>query len=116
VAADLNAGIDSGLIACDNVILLTPNGFKYASKIWNSLNVDYRKTVIQIKEEFNRMNTDQLINYVYDYYPKFAKKSALKKENVDNYFNTFWNENQLSDNYFVEIVRKSRENSAENSY
>ncbi len=116
VAIDLNKGIDSGLISCSNGILLTPNGFKYASEIWNSFNEDYRKIAIQIKDEFNRMDTEQLINYVYDHYPKFAKKSALKKENVDNYFNTFWTENQLSDDYFVEIVRKSRENSAENSY
>jgi isocitrate dehydrogenase len=112
VAIGLNTGISMELISNDDNIILTPQGFKYASKIWNSLGDDYKKTIIQTKEEFNRMTVEQLIDYVYEHYPKFAKKSALLKGNVDNYFNQFWKEEQLSDSYFVEIVRKNREHIA----
>ena len=112
VAIDLNTGIDMELISNNDNIILTPQSFKYASNIWNPLGEDYKKTIIQIKEGFNRMTVEQLIDYVYEHYPKFAKKSALSKGNVDNYFNQFCKEEQLSDSYFVEIVRKSREHIA----
>ena len=116
VTVDLNSGIDLQLIYYDEGISLTPKGFKYASKIWDSLKDTYRKTIIEVKEEFNRMKTDYLISYVYEHYPKFTEKSALEKEVVDNYFNEFWKENALSDSYFVEIVRKSREFNAQSRY
>ncbi len=112
VAADFNAGVEMGFILYDNGISLTPQGFKHASTIWASLEDNYRKTVIQIKEEYNRMTVDQLLSYVYDHYSKFTKKSALMRGPVDNYFDKFWKENQLTDSYFTEIVRKSREDSA----
>jgi len=33
---------------------------------------------------------------------------ALKEESVDNYFDSFWKENDLSVEYFVDIVKKTR--------
>ena len=65
---------------------------------------------------FNRMTSEQIINYVYEHHPKFAKKSAFMKVAVDDYFSQFWIENQLSDSYFAEIVRKSRESIDQSSY
>ena len=112
IVEDLNAGIELGFIPYDNGISLTPQGFKHASTIWASLADNYRKTVIQIKEEYNRMTGEQLLSYVYDHYSKFTTKSALMKGPVDDYFDKFWKENQLTDSYFAEIVRKSREDSA----
>ena len=109
LAIDLIEGIETGFISSGNGISLTPLGFKYASNIWSSLSAQYKQTVIQIKEEFNRMTSDQIINYLYEHHPKFAKKSALVKDVVDDYFNQFWIGNQLSDSYFAEIVHKSRE-------
>ena len=55
------------------------------------------------------MTVNQLIEYVYEHNPKFSKKSALLKNVVDDYFDQFWKENHLSDKYFKEIVRKSRD-------
>ena len=116
LAIDLNTGTETGFISSGNGISLTPLGFKHASSIWSSLSAEYKQTVIQIKEEFNRMTSEQIINYVYEHHPKFAKKSALVKDVVDDYFNQFWSENELSDSYFVEIVRKSRESIDQSSY
>jgi len=108
LAVDINDGIDSFMISDNNGISLTQKGFSYASKLWNLLNDDKKAAIIKIKEEFNRITTEQLIDYVYDHYPKLSKNSALKKESVDNYFDTFWKENDLSVEYFVDIVKKER--------
>ena len=106
---DLNEGTENELISSRNGISLTPQGFSYASSIWSHLSNEYKQSVIQIKEEFNKMTVNQLIEYVYEHNPKFTKKSAFLKDVVDDYFDQFWKENQLSDSYFVEIVRKSRD-------
>ena len=116
VAVDLNECIEKGFISSGNGISLTTLGFKYAANIWSSLSVEYKQTVIQVKEEFNGMTSDQIINYVNEHHPKFAKKTALVKDVVDDYFNQFWIENELSDSYFVETVRKSRESIDQSSY
>lgn len=108
LAVDLNDGIDSLMISDDGGISLTQKGFSYASKLWNSLSDGEKVAIIKIKEEFNRITTGQLIDYVYDHYPKFSRNSALKKESVDNYFDSFWKENDLSAEYFVDIVKKER--------
>jgi hypothetical protein len=99
------------ILSTDN-ISLTHEGFVYASNLWHSLKDEEKVTIIETKEEFNKMKTDELIAYIYNHYPKFSGKSALKKESVDEYFNKFWKENELSDNYFVQIVRESRQNNA----
>lgn len=106
---DLMAGIEDGLINDSYGLTLTENGFACASKIWNMLNDESKITIIQTKERFNRMKTDALLDYVYTHYPKFSRKSALLRKPVDNYFTGFWNENNLSDDYFVQIVREYRE-------
>ncbi len=54
------------------------------------------------------MPLDNLLDYVYSHYPKQAKRSALDKNIVDEYFDRFWEDNNLSDDYFVEAVRKVR--------
>ncbi|EQB70990.1 MAG: hypothetical protein AMDU4_FER2C00206G0002 [Ferroplasma sp. Type II] len=112
LSMDLDSGINAGLITDNSGIMLTVHGFKYVSELWNSTDNDEKRKIIQVKEKFNRMNIQDLIGYIYDKYPKFTKKSALKKENIDQYFNQFWRENELSDEYFVRIVRESRENNA----
>ena len=109
LAIDLNTGTETGFISTGNGISLTPQGFSHASSVWSHLSDEYKQTVIQIKEEFNRMTVNQLIEYVYEHNPKFSKKSALLKNVVDDYFDQFWKENHLSDKYFKEIVRKSRD-------
>ena len=116
LAIDLNEGTETGFISSGNGISLTPLGFKHASSLWSSLSDKYKQTVIQVKEEFNGMTSDQIINYVYEHHPKLAKKSALVKDVVDDYFNQFWIKNQLSDSYFIEIVRKRRESIDQSSY
>jgi uncharacterized protein YwgA len=109
LAMDLNEGTENGFISSGIGISLTSQGFSHASSIWSNLSDEYKQTVIKIKEEFNRMTINQLIEYVYEHNPKFTKKSALLKDVVDDYFDQFWKENQLSDKYFEEVVRKNRD-------
>ena len=112
LAQDLEDGIDKGLISDTGGITLTQAGFKFSQDIWNNTDQNARTIIIQLKEQFNRLKTDDIIDYVYDHYPKFTKKSAMLNESVDNYFDRFWNENNLSDEYFVMAVRKYREQDA----
>lgn len=112
LSADLEYGIETGLIINDKNIQLSPQGFNYSLNLWDGLNTEEKSALINIKECFNRIKPENLINYIYEHYPKFCKKSALKKEVVDEYFSKFWSENNLTDEYFVEIVQKSRKNNA----
>ena len=101
-----------GFISYDNSISLTPQGLKHASTIWFSLGENYKKTVIQAKEEYNQTTDYRLISLIVEHFPEFVKNSVLKRNNVDDYFDKFWKENQLTDSYFVEIVRQSSEDNA----
>ena len=112
LAQDLESGIDKGFISDTDGITLTPAGSKFSQEIWSGMDQNTRTIIIQIEEQFNRLKTDDINNYVYQHYPKFTKKSAMLKESVDNYFDKFWNENNLSDEYFVMAVRKYREQNA----
>ncbi len=112
LSRDLEEGVDKGLISDTDGITLTPAGFKFSQNMWNSMDQNARTVIIQVKEQFNRVKTDDILNYVYDHYPKFTKKSAMLRGPVDDYFDKFWNENNLSDEYFVMAVRKYREQNA----
>ena len=73
LSSDLNIGKKINFISSGNGISLTLQGFKYASDIWSSISDEFKQTAIQIKEEFNELTSDQLINYVYKHHQKFTK-------------------------------------------
>ncbi len=110
LSIDVNSLQDDGLLTAEIGITLSPAGFRKASSLWHQIDDEHRTVVIQVKERFNRMSLEELLDYVYNHFPKLAKKSALKKEVVDEYFDTFWKENGLSDQYFVDAVRAVRNN------
>ena len=108
LSLDLNTLVNEGHVNRKGSISLTSNGFKIASRIWQITNNDGRMTAISIKEQFNRMTLDDILDYVYSHYPKQAMRSALNRNVVDDYFEDFWNTNDLSDEYFVNAVRTIR--------
>lgn len=108
LAVELNNLESDSLVETIQNISLTENGFKEASRLWSNLPDSQRIQIIELKEEFNRMPLNELLDYVYKMYKKFTKKSALLKENVDEYFDKFYKENELSDDYFVQAVNGVR--------
>lgn len=108
LSLDLNALVDEGHVSRNGGLSLSFSGFKSASRIWQITSDSARMTIISIKEQFNRRTLDELLDYIYSHYPKQAKKSALNRDVVDDYFDGFWNESDLNDEYFAKAVRMIR--------
>ena len=68
----------------------------------------FLETSLPSQKQFNRMTLDDLLDYVYSHYPKQAMRSALNRNVVDDYFEDFWNTNELNDEYFVNAARAIR--------
>lgn len=94
---------NNGLIGYDE-LSLSKNGFREASIAWGKLSDDEKKQIIDVKATYNFFSTIELIDYVYSMYPKFTKKSALKKEVVDQYFSDYLKENNLTEEDAVSAV------------
>ncbi len=94
---------NKGLIGYDE-LSLSKNGFREASIAWGKLSDDEKKQIIDVKATYNFFSTIELIDYVYSIYPKFTKKSALKKEVVDQYFSDYLKENNLTEEDAVSAV------------
>jgi len=56
---------------------LTSSGLEAGKELYNALQDDERERLVQIKKRFNSMPFFDLLRYVYQKYPKFAKKSVL---------------------------------------
>lgn len=56
---------------------LTPSGLQAGKELFDALKADEREQLLQIKKRFNSMPFFSLLRYVYQKYPKFAKKSVL---------------------------------------
>jgi uncharacterized protein len=56
---------------------LTPSGLEAGGEIYNALQKDERERLVQVKKRFNNMPFFDLLRYVYQKYPNFAKKSVL---------------------------------------
>jgi uncharacterized protein len=56
---------------------LTPSGLQAGKELFDALKADERDQLLQIKKRFNSMPFFSLLRYVYQRYPKFAKKSVL---------------------------------------
>jgi uncharacterized protein YwgA len=108
LAIDLSEMIEEGKVSDVDVLSLTSAGYKEASSIWADLQERIQQSIIKIKEQFNRMNIEDLIAYVYKNYPKFTIKSALKKEVVDAYFDKFWDEHNLTEEKLIDAALRVR--------
>lgn len=56
---------------------LTLRGIKAAKEIFDSLGGDDKERLIKIKKKYNSMPFFNLLRYVYQKYPKFARKAML---------------------------------------
>ena len=109
LALDLTASVDDGDVIEDaEGIRLSPRGYDEVSRVWTALNEKHRLALIKIKENYNSLSTDKLLEYVYGKYPKFTTMSALREDVVKAYFDDFWEREKLSDEYIVNAVRRTR--------
>ncbi|MCW6170857.1 MAG: hypothetical protein LVQ96_06765 [Thermoplasmatales archaeon] len=87
---------------------LTSEGFKIAASVWNDLNEFEKRQILDVKATFNYMSLKELLDTVYSRYPKFTKRSALKKEVVDKYFADFLQENEITEEDVVSAVNLAK--------
>ncbi len=75
---------------------LTPDGFKEAQALWNSQDQPHKMALSRIKERYNRLTSEELLDYVYGKYKKYTVKSAVILENLYGYFDAFALENEIT--------------------
>ncbi len=94
--SDLNELVASGLVNDSDGFILTPEGFKDAHALWNRLDQPHKAALSRIKERYNRLASEKLLDYVYEKYKKYTVKSAIIPDNLYSYFDSFALENDLT--------------------
>jgi len=94
--SDLNELVASGLVNDSDGFILTPEGFKDAHALWNRLDQPHRAALSRIKERYNRLASEKLLDYVYEKYKKYTVESAIIPDNLYSYFDSFALENDLT--------------------
>ncbi len=107
LSADLTDLQSRGIISYDE-LGLTSEGFKIAASVWNNLTDFEKQQIFDVKATFNYMGLTELLDTVYSRYPKFTKRSALKKEVVDKYFADFLRENEITEEDAVSAVNMAK--------
>ena len=103
LSGDFTAFQAEGIISFDE-LRLTSEGFKTAASVWNHLTEFQKHQIFDVKATFNYMSLRELLDTVYSMYPKFTKRSALKKEVVDKYFADFMRKNEITEEDVVSAV------------
>ncbi len=107
LSGDLTDFQARGVISFDE-LRLTNEGFKIAASVWNNLTDFEKKQIFEVKATFNYMSLTELLDTIYSRYPKFTKRSALKKEVVDKYFADFLQENEITEEDVVSAVNMAK--------
>ena len=112
---DLNELVASGLVNESTGFALTPEGFKDADALWNTLDQSHKAALSKIKERYNRLTSEKLLDYVYGKYKRYNVKSAVILDNLYIYFDSFARENDITiddlDTAFNRIRHSVNENS-----
>lgn len=112
--SDLIELVASGRVNDANGFTLTPDGYKDAQALWNSQDQTHKMALSRIKERYNRLAAEDLLDYVYGKYKKYTIKSAVILENLYSYFDVFALENDITvddlDNAFNRIRHPVNEN------
>jgi uncharacterized protein YwgA len=112
---DLNELVASGLVNESTGFALTPEGFKDADALWNTLDQSHKTALSSIKERYNRLTSEKLLDYVYGKYKRYNVKSAVILDNLYIYFDSFARENEITiddlDTAFNRIRHSVNENS-----
>ena len=114
--SDLFELVESGTVNDENCFTLTPAGFKSTQQTWNSLEQSQKVALSRIKEKFNRISPDDLINYVCRKYTKYFVSSTMALDNLYYYFDKFALDNELTVEDLEIAFDKIRHSSSENSY
>ena len=107
LSGDLTAFQSRGKISFDE-LRLTEEGFKTAASVWNNLTDFEKQQILDVKTTFNYLSLTDLLDTVYSRYPKFTKRSALKKEVVEKYFSDFLRENEIIEEDAVSAVNLAK--------
>ena len=84
--SDLFELVESGIVNEEDGLTLTPTGFKSTQQTWNGLDQSQKIALSRIKERFNRISLDDLMDYVYGKYKKYTVDSGMVIDNLYNYF------------------------------
>lgn len=96
--------------------VLTPSGFKEAHKLWNKLDQPHKSALIRIKEDYNRVDSGSLVEYVYGKLKNYTVKSAIMLDNLYDYFESFAKENKLTIEDIDDAFNRVRHPVNESSY
>lgn len=107
LSGDLTDLQSRGVISFDE-LRLSSEGFKIAASVWNGLTDIEKQKIFDVKLTFNYMSLKELLDTMYSKYPKFTKRSALKKEMVNKYFVDFLQENEISEVDVVSAVNLAK--------
>lgn len=105
----------SGKINDSEGYFLTPTGFREAYKLWTALTPAKLRALVRIKEEYNKISTRELLDYVYGKYKKYTTKSALMLSHILENFHKFANENEITEEYIVQAFDRVRHQGNEDS-
>ena len=94
--SDLIELVASGRVNDADGFALTPDGFKDAQVLWNSQDQTHKMALSRIKERYNRLTSEDLLDYVYGKYKKYTVKSAVILKNLYSYFDAFALENEIT--------------------
>jgi len=94
--SDIIELVASGRMNDADGFALTPDGFKDAQALWNNQDQSHRIALSRIKERYNRLTSEDLLDYVYGKYKKYTVNSAVIFENLYSYFDTFALENEIT--------------------
>jgi uncharacterized protein YwgA len=94
--SDIIELVASGRMNDEDDFALTPDGFKDAQELWNNQDQPHKIALSRIKERYNRMNSEDLLDYAYGKYKKYTVKSAVIIENLYSYFDAFALENDIT--------------------
>lgn len=61
------------------ILGLTEKGIEKAKSLWNRLNDEEKKKIVNIKNTYNNMNLRQLLRYIYNKYPEYTTESEIKE-------------------------------------
>ncbi len=98
----------SGKVNDSDGYFLTKEGYKEAHKLWKQLTPAQIRALIRIKEDYNRISTEELLDYVYNKYKKYTTKSALMLDNILENFHKYAVENNITEEFIIEAFDKVR--------
>ena len=94
--SDIIELVASGRMNDEDGFALTQDGLKAAQELWNNQDQPHKIALSRIKERYNRLTSECLLDYMYGKYKKYTVKSPMIIENLYSYFDAFALENEIT--------------------